>query len=91
VRAQSVQAAGVGTGDTADATDASDLDTLTPEAEAARVVVATVQAAADLADVVRPMALDPLTVVDDAEFLDRIGEERNLPDYVRKGLRRLYR
>jgi hypothetical protein len=91
VRAQSVQAADVGTGDTADATDASDLDTLTPEAEAARVVVATVQAAADLADVVRPMALDPLTVVDDAEFLDRIGEERNLPDYVRKGLRRLYR
>ena len=35
---------------------------------------------------VRPMALDPLTAVDDARFIERLLCNRNLPAYVRRSL-----
>ncbi|MBB3225161.1 amidohydrolase family protein [Pseudoduganella umbonata] len=36
---------------------------------------------------VRPMALDPLTAVDDEDFIERLLGNPNLPGYVRKSLR----
>jgi 5-methylthioadenosine/S-adenosylhomocysteine deaminase len=35
--------------------------------------------APSLADVLEPIALDPLTVVDDTDYLDTLSKERNLP------------
>lgn len=43
-----------------------------------------------LSEVVEPVALDPLTVVDDDRFLDRVEAQGNLPDEVRIDLRRFY-
>jgi cytosine/adenosine deaminase-related metal-dependent hydrolase len=43
-----------------------------------------------LSEVVTPLVLDPLTVVDDADFIDRIEAQKNLPDIVRVNLRTLY-
>jgi hypothetical protein len=40
--------------------------------------------------VLKPLKLDPLTVVDDSDFLELIGTEKNLPDYVKEGLPQLY-
>ena len=34
----------------------------------------------------QPQMLDPLTVADDKMFLDRLRQQRNLPDYVEVGL-----
>ena len=39
---------------------------------------------------VAPLELDPLTVVDDPGFLDRISGEQNLPVYIREELAGLY-
>jgi cytosine/adenosine deaminase-related metal-dependent hydrolase len=36
---------------------------------------------------VRPMALDPITAVDDSRFIERLLGNPNLPGYVRKSLR----
>jgi hypothetical protein len=36
------------------------------------------------------MTLDPLTVADDSNFLDRVAAQTVLPEYVRRGLRELY-
>jgi hypothetical protein len=36
------------------------------------------------------MTLDPLTVADDNEFLDRVEAQTVLPDYVRARLRAMY-
>ena len=36
------------------------------------------------------MKLDALTVADDADFLDRVAAQINLPDYLAPGLRELY-
>lgn len=41
--------------------------------------------------VLTPLKLDPVTVVDDSDFLDLIGREKNLPDFVKEGLPQLYR
>jgi 5-methylthioadenosine/S-adenosylhomocysteine deaminase len=38
----------------------------------------------------KPLKLDPITVVDDSDFLDSIKKEKNLPDYVKEGLPQLY-
>jgi 5-methylthioadenosine/S-adenosylhomocysteine deaminase len=38
----------------------------------------------------KSLRLDPLTVVDDSDFLDRLANEPNLPDYLVPGLRALY-
>jgi len=40
--------------------------------------------------VLKPLKLDPITVVDDSDFLDAIKNEKNLPDYVKEGLPQLY-
>ena len=40
--------------------------------------------------VLQPLTLDPITVADDGDFLDEIGKETNLPDYVKEGLPQLY-
>lgn len=54
------------------------------------VVAAGLAAAPPISEIVEPMKLDPLTVADDADFLDRLKHQRNLPDYVKKGLPKLY-
>jgi hypothetical protein len=46
--------------------------------------------AVPLSQVVKPVKLDPLTVADDADFLDLIEAQPNLPDAVRQNLRSLY-
>ena len=38
----------------------------------------------------QPETLDRLTVADDKTFLDRLGQEVNLPDYVKVGLQDLF-
>jgi 5-methylthioadenosine/S-adenosylhomocysteine deaminase len=43
-----------------------------------------------LSDLLGPLKLDPLTVVDDGRWLDTIDDEANLPDWVAPGLRELY-
>jgi hypothetical protein len=37
-----------------------------------------------------PLELDPLTVVDDPDFLARVAKEKNLPAFVGQGLPLLY-
>ena len=37
-----------------------------------------------------PLKLDPLTVVEDPEFGQRLVGERNLPEAVREGVREVY-
>ena len=54
---------------------------------------AQIRAAAEskpLSEVLTPLQRDPLTVVDDRTFLDRIAAQPNLPDYVKQGLPDLY-
>jgi 5-methylthioadenosine/S-adenosylhomocysteine deaminase len=36
------------------------------------------------------LTLDPLTVVDDSDFLDTIASEKNLPAFVKDGIKTLY-
>lgn len=48
------------------------------------------RAAAPLSQIVQPLPLDPLTVADDPDFLDRIANQKNLPGYVKTGLPTLY-
>ena len=36
------------------------------------------------------MTLDPLTVADDSEFLDRVEAQTVLPEFVRTSLRAMY-
>jgi hypothetical protein len=47
-------------------------------------------ASAKLSEILRPIALDPLTVVDDRDFLDQIAAQPNVPEAVRAGLRGFY-
>lgn len=46
--------------------------------------------AADLASLVGPMALDPITVADDGRWFRRLMAARNLPDFVKTGLPTLH-
>jgi hypothetical protein len=34
--------------------------------------------------------IDPLTVADDPDFLDTIGGEMNVPQFIKEGLKDLY-
>jgi hypothetical protein len=43
-----------------------------------------------LSELVKPMTLDPLTVVDDDDFLDRVAAQTVLPEFVRNELEGLY-
>ena len=47
-------------------------------------------AAAPLSTILKPIALDPLTVADDPDFLGKIASEPNVPDPIRTGLAQLY-
>jgi hypothetical protein len=47
-------------------------------------------ASAKLSEILRPIALEPLTVVDDDDFLDQIASQPNVPEAVRDGLRGFY-
>ena len=47
-------------------------------------------ASVPLSQVLEPLELDALTVADDKTFLDRLMQQRNLPDYVKQGLLTLY-
>jgi len=47
-------------------------------------------AAAALSDLLSPIALDPLTVADDERFLERLGQQPNLPAAVKAGVPDLY-
>jgi 5-methylthioadenosine/S-adenosylhomocysteine deaminase len=48
------------------------------------------KAAPPLSTVLESMSLDALTVSDDDDFLQRIANERNLPEAIKEGLARLY-
>jgi hypothetical protein len=41
-------------------------------------------------DVLVPIALDALTVAGDASFFKKVAAQKNLPDYVKNGLKKLY-
>jgi 5-methylthioadenosine/S-adenosylhomocysteine deaminase len=46
--------------------------------------------AVPLSQLVGPMTLDPLTVADDSEFLDRVEAQTVLPEFVRRKLKEMY-
>ena len=46
--------------------------------------------AAPLSTILQPVALDPLTVADDSNFLSEIAKQPNVPGPVRTGLAKLY-
>ena len=46
--------------------------------------------AVPLSQLVTPMTLDPLTVADDSDFLDRVAAQTVLPSYVRENLKDMY-
>ena len=50
----------------------------------------TAAAAKPLSEIIGPLELDGLTVADDPYWLETIDSERNLPDWLAPGLRRLY-
>lgn len=55
-----------------------------------RIEASAFAAAAPLSTVLTPLVLDPLTVADDAEFLNEVEKQRNLPAAVKNGLRAMY-
>ena len=55
-----------------------------------RLAEVQAQAAQPLSGLLGPLGLDPLTVADDEAFFERLGSERNLPDYVKAGLPALF-
>ena len=59
------------------------MDFTGPERVAART-------AEPLSTILEPLELDPLTVADDAKFLEKIGKERNLPGFIKTDLKNLY-
>jgi cytosine/adenosine deaminase-related metal-dependent hydrolase len=60
------------------------------EEEPTGAVRALDRAARPLSEIVEPLELDPLTVADDATFLDRLNRQVNLPGYVKAGLQKMY-
>jgi hypothetical protein len=47
-------------------------------------------AAIPLSQLLEPLPLDDLTVASDPTFLARIAGQKNLPDYIKRGLPALY-
>jgi cytosine/adenosine deaminase-related metal-dependent hydrolase len=47
-------------------------------------------ASTKLSEILQPIALDPLTVVDDEDFLEQVAGQPNVPEAVRDGLRGFY-
>jgi len=58
--------------------------------EADRGLLPTRAPAIPLSKLLGPLKLDPLTVADDSTFLDRLRQQRNLPDFIKDGLPSLY-
>jgi cytosine/adenosine deaminase-related metal-dependent hydrolase len=52
--------------------------------------LAVAKAGQPLSSLVGPMTLDPLTVVDDDDFLDKVEAQTVLPDFVKTKLRGMY-
>jgi hypothetical protein len=52
--------------------------------------IALAAPAPPLSKILEPIALDPLTVVDDSHFLTQIANQPNIPAAIRSGLMRLY-
>jgi len=48
------------------------------------------EAAKPLSQILQPLELDPLSVVDDPDFLPALATQRNLPQFVKDGLSTLY-
>ena len=55
-----------------------------------RAVARGRQGGAAASTILKPIALDPLTVADDEDFLDAIEEQPNVPAPIKNGLRGLY-
>lgn len=53
-------------------------------------LLAEAAAAVPLSQLLEPMELDPLTVVDDSRFRAQLEEQVNLPDFVKEGLLALH-
>ena len=53
-------------------------------------ILETVEARKPLSQILEPVELDAITVRDDETFLERIRQQRNLPDFIRNGLPSLY-
>jgi cytosine/adenosine deaminase-related metal-dependent hydrolase len=53
--------------------------------------VAEAAAAPPISSLLSPIELDPLTVADDPDFLDRVDKQINLPPYLAPGLRERFR
>jgi 5-methylthioadenosine/S-adenosylhomocysteine deaminase len=47
------------------------------------------RAAGPISEIVKPVALDPLTVVDDKDFYAKLASQPNLPGYIKTGLNNL--
>ena len=43
-----------------------------------------------LSEIVEPVAIDPLTVSDDSDYIDRLALQRNLSEDMKRGLKKLY-
>jgi cytosine/adenosine deaminase-related metal-dependent hydrolase len=50
----------------------------------------TAAPAKPLSEIVGPLKLDPMSVIDDSDWLDVLAHEQNLPAWVAPGLRQLY-
>ena len=57
---------------------------------AARSLPPVTERAVPLSQLLAPLELDPLTVVDDDRFFDRLAQQPNLPDDVKQHLPQLY-
>jgi hypothetical protein len=51
----------------------------------------TAKATKPLSQILEALELDPLSVVDDPDFLPTLATQRNLPQFVKEGLSSLYR
>lgn len=58
-----------------------------PPLRISRALAAT---AAPLSQLLQPLKLDPLTVVDDSEFVSNLKKQPTLPDWAKIGLAKLY-
>jgi len=57
----------------------------TPGLQAARQL-STPTSDVPLSQIVEPLELDALSIVDDPSFLERLNEQANLPEYIKQGL-----
>lgn len=58
--------------------------------ETGPMLAAPAAASKPLSEILDPVELDPLTVVDDDEYLTRLATQRNLPEGISDGLKACY-